>query len=155
MKKIAKFILVFSMTALTWGAAIGAEMAEKSNMAMNDTGKERNVGPRFKPSAKRVTAARGETVFVEHCANCHGIQGKGDGPRSAFFDPGAQYFPDLTVAEYLKGRDKELLVSIRDGLARLPEPAVIMPQFKYILSEDEIRSVLAYIKTLPGKQGKR
>lgn len=150
MKKIVKHTLIFSVAALSWGTANGAEMANKSNMARNDTGIEKNIGPRFKSSAQGVTVARGERVYVEHCANCHGIQGKGDGPRSAFFHPEAQYFPDLTVAEYLKGRDKELLASIREGLARLPEPAVIMPQFKYILSEDEIRSVLAYVKTLPG-----
>ncbi len=155
MKIIVKFTLIFSVAALSWGIANGAEMAKKSNMAMNDSGKERNIGPRFKPSAQGVTVARGEKVYVEQCANCHGMQGKGDGPRSAYFNPDAQYFPDLTVAEYMKGRDKELLVSIREGLARLPEPAVIMPQFKYILSEDEIRSLLAYVKTLPDKGGKR
>jgi mono/diheme cytochrome c family protein len=41
------------------------------------------------------------------------------------------------------------LESIREGLRRFPEPAYVMPQFKYILSEDEIQSVLLYVKTLP------
>jgi mono/diheme cytochrome c family protein len=58
------------------------------------------------------------------------------------------------VADYLKGRDEQILESIRQGLSRLPEPAYVMPQFKYILSEEEIRSVLAYVKTLPAKAKK-
>jgi mono/diheme cytochrome c family protein len=54
----------------------------------------------------------------------------------------------------MNGRDKELLGSIREGLRRLPEPAYVMPQFKYILSDEEIQSVLAYVKTLSGKAKK-
>ncbi|MBZ0094217.1 MAG: c-type cytochrome [Sulfuricella sp.] len=107
--------------------------------------------PHFKPTGKPVTAARGENVFVDHCAICHGLRGKGDGPRSAFFQPGVQYIPDLTLAAFLQGRDQQLLESIRQGLRRFPEPAYVMPQFKYILSDEEIRSALAYVKTLPGK----
>jgi mono/diheme cytochrome c family protein len=107
--------------------------------------------PKFRLTGEKVSATRGESIFVEHCAICHGIHGKGDGPRSAFFNPAIQYFPDLTIADYIKGRDKELLESVRDGLARLPEPAITMPPYRYILSEEELKSVVAYIKTLPGK----
>ncbi len=60
----------------------------------------------------------------------------------------------MTLAAVMNGRDKELLGSIREGLRRLPEPAYVMPQFKYILSDEEIQSVLAYVKTLPGKARK-
>jgi len=105
--------------------------------------------PHFHTSGKPISAARGEQVFVDHCALCHGLHGKGDGPRSAFFQPGVQYIADLSQAAVLKGRDVEALKSIREGLQRFPEPAYVMPQFKYILSEEEIRSAFAYVKTLP------
>lgn len=111
--------------------------------------------PHFKSTGKPVSVVRGEAVFIDHCALCHGIHGKGDGPRSAFFIPGGQYIPDMTIAQVLAGRDKELIENIREGLHRLPEPSYVMPQFKYILSDEEIRSALAYIKTLPAKAGKR
>lgn len=111
--------------------------------------------PHFKPTGKPVSAARGEAVFLDHCALCHGIHGKGDGPRSAFFVPGGQYIPDMTVAAVTTGRDKELLENIREGLHRLPEPSYVMPQFKYILSDEEIRSVLAYVKTFPSQSRKK
>jgi mono/diheme cytochrome c family protein len=131
------------------GTAFATEMQQSpKKMAMSGTSAEMSH-PHFKSTGTPVSAARGETIFVDHCALCHGLHGKGDGPRSAFFQPGVQYIPDLTLAEFLKGRDKELMQSIREGLRRLPEPAYVMPQFKYILSDEEIRSVLAYVKTLP------
>ena len=106
------------------------------------------MSPHFKPTGKPVSAARGETIFVDHCALCHGLHGRGDGPRSAFFQTGVQFIPDFATPGYLTGRDDQLLQSVREGLARLPEPAILMPQFKYILSDDEIRSVLVYLKSL-------
>lgn len=106
------------------------------------------VGPR-KPG-QGVSVARGEQVFVELCALCHGMKGKGDGPRSTYF-PEGQYIPDLTSPGFVEGRDAELLDNIRQGLHRLDEPLLAMPQFKYILADDDIKSVLAYVKTLSGK----
>lgn len=102
-------------------------------------------GPRFTPTVKP-SVAHGEKVFVEYCAVCHGLHGKGDGPRSAFFGD-SQYIPDLTTEGFLVGRDDELKESIRNGLARFDEPAIVMPQFKYILGAVEIDSVVAYVKT--------
>lgn len=93
-----------------------------------------------------VSVKRGEKIFVEYCAVCHGMGGKGDGPRAAFFAD-TQYIPDLTADGFLEDRDEELLNGIREGLNRFDEPAIIMPQFKNILSENDIRSALAYIKT--------
>lgn len=103
-------------------------------------------GPRFTPTVKP-SLAHGEKIFVEYCAVCHGLHGKGDGPRSAFFGE-SQYIPDLTTEGFLVGRDEELKENIRNGLARIDEPAIVMPQFKYILGAVEIDSVLAYVKTL-------
>lgn len=148
MRALMKIGLVFGLSVLPLSNVLGSEMHKSGNLAVHSAGNEAMAGPRFRPVSKQISTARGERVFVEHCANCHGMQGKGDGPRSAYFNPDAQYFPDLSIAEYVNGRDKELLASIRDGLARLPEPAIIMPQFKYILSEYEIRSALMYIKSL-------
>lgn len=104
------------------------------------------VGPRFAPTAKP-GVAHGEKIFVEYCAVCHGLHGKGDGPRSAFFGE-SQYIPDLTLEGFLTGRDGELKENIRNGLARFDEPAIVMPQFKYILGAADIDSVVAYVKTL-------
>lgn len=155
MKPVFVLSLVAGMAAVLAAPIAAAEMKEspKKVMAKADKG-EMMVKPHFKPSGMRVSAKRGEKIFGDHCALCHGLFGKGDGPRSAFFQPGVQYIADLSNADVTKGRDAQLLESIREGLSRLPEPAYVMPQFKYILSEDEIRSALAYVKTLPALEAK-
>lgn len=104
--------------------------------------------PHYKPTGLPASAERGATVFNDHCALCHGLFGKGDGPRSAFFRPGVQYIIDLSNADLTTGRDDQLRQSIREGVSRLPQPAYVMPQFKYILSDEEIESVFLYVKTL-------
>jgi mono/diheme cytochrome c family protein len=106
--------------------------------------------PRKPSSSKEVSAARGQHVYVELCATCHGIKGKGDGPRSTFF-PEGQYIPNLSDPGIVNGRDDEITENIREGLRRFDEEFITMPQFKYILSNDDIKSALAYIKTLSSK----
>lgn len=150
MKAAAYWVLA----ALLPGAASLSPAAAENMRGMEPQAGKMAV-PHYQPSGKPVSATRGESVFIDHCALCHGLHGKGDGPRSAFFQPGVQYIPDLTKAEFLRGRDAELLASIREGQRRLPEPAYVMPQFKYILSEEEIRSVFSYIKTLPALASKK
>jgi mono/diheme cytochrome c family protein len=135
------------MTVLMTNPLAAAEM--KGNQKVNLWGEAPT--PHFKASGKPVSAARGAQVYEDHCALCHGLEGKGDGPRSAFFQSGQQYIADLSNADFVNGRDAQLLHSIREGLQRFPEPSYVMPQFKYILSDEEIRSALAYIKTLPRK----
>lgn len=33
------------------------------------------------------SALTGKTIFAEHCASCHGADGKGDGPKAAGMQP--------------------------------------------------------------------
>lgn len=149
-------LLVAAAAAGLSSAALAVpEMKEAGKAAAMRGAPAETPKPHYRPTGKPVSAARGEAIFLDHCAICHGLHGKGDGPRSAFFQPGVQYIPDLTAAGFLKGRDEVLLASIRDGLRRLPEPAYVMPQFKYILSDEEIRSVLAYVKSLPATTARR
>ena len=147
---VAAIAMVFAMpsvanaasSALTGGP--GATLTKTATPRVGPSA----PGPHFAPTGKAPSAARGESVFIDHCAICHGLHGRGDGPRSAFFQPGSQFIPDFASPGYLVGRDADVLQSIRQGLARLPEPAIVMPQFKYILSDEEIRSVLMYAKSL-------
>ncbi len=137
------------------GTTLAAENKDDMKTATRVSMRSDDVKPHFKPTGRPVSAARGEAIFLDHCALCHGIHGKGDGPRSAFFVPEGQYIPDMSIPEVLAGRDKQLLENIREGLHRLPEPSYVMPQFKYILSDEEIRSVLAYVKTFPSQSRKK
>ncbi len=156
MKTISALFLAAGMAGLPALSQAAGEMGDtaKKVSAMPTRGAEM-ARPHFKATGKPVSAARGEVVYIDHCAVCHGLHGKGDGPRSAFFVPGQQYIADLSNAQFVRGRDDQLLNSIREGLNRYPEPAYAMPQFKYILSDEEIRSVLVYVKTLPSHSTKK
>jgi mono/diheme cytochrome c family protein len=155
MKTFHLLPLLAALVAVFAGPSRAAENKDEMKAAPKVGMRSESATPHFKPTGKPVSAARGEAIFMDHCALCHGIHGKGDGPRSAFFVPGGQYIPDMSVAQVLAGRDKQLIENIREGLHRLPEPAYVMPQFKYILSDEEIRSALAYVKTFPAQAARK
>jgi high-affinity iron transporter len=47
----------------------------------------------------RPSAARGEGIYLEHCATCHGVTGRADTPRAATFTPRPTNFLDPDVGE--------------------------------------------------------
>ena len=155
MKALLALPLAFAISTLILAPSAMAQtkgVSKKPTIEANAWGELPT--PHHRDSGMSVNAKRGESVFTDHCALCHGLSGKGDGPRSAFFVPGQQYIADLSNADFIMGHDEQFLTSIREGLRRFPEPAYVMPQFKYILSDEEIRSALAYIKTLPSRSKK-
>ena len=48
-----------------------------------------SVAPRQAPDLRR-----GETLFLQYCAACHGMQGRGDGPLAKGMDPAPRNFHD-------------------------------------------------------------
>jgi mono/diheme cytochrome c family protein len=91
--------------------------------------------------------SRGKQVYDGHCVECHGPEGKGDGPASFLMTPHPR---DFTQGRY-KIRstesgsvptDDDLLRSVRQGLY-----ASAMPAWQKILPDDDIQAVVAYVKT--------
>ena len=86
-----------------------------------------------------VGAALGQTVYAQRCALCHGEGGKGDGPAGRALDPPPR---DHTDKEYMDTlSDEELHEVIAEGKGA-------MPPHKEILSEDELTSVIMFVRTL-------
>jgi mono/diheme cytochrome c family protein len=89
--------------------------------------------------------AAGQAVFKARCANCHGTTGAGDGPAGKVLKDKPQ---DWTKGEGLKGlTDQQLYDSIKKGGKAIGKSPVMIA-FPG-LSDAEIWSVIAYIKTLP------
>lgn len=92
------------------------------------------------PRTEQGDPERGKPIFDQRCAVCHGPQGRGDGPEAPFLSPRPASL--ISAATSVK-TDVELLKSIANG-----KPRTAMPAWKDVLSEQERRDVLAYIRSL-------
>ena len=76
--------------------------------------------------------------YKNQCATCHGPDGKGN--------PAMKNVPDFSSAEWQKARtDNDLGNAIKKG--RMPG----MPAFESRLNEDQIRSLVSYIRSIAKK----
>ena len=75
-------------------------------------------------------ASKGHEVFMQKCMGCHGESGVGKLPDQPNFKKGDAFFKS----------DSALIDIIREGKG-------VMPSFNGILSEEDIRNVVVYIKT--------
>jgi cytochrome c6 len=73
----------------------------------------------------------GGKLYQSHCLNCHGASGAGEIPN----------IPDFSRGESLLQPDNTLLETIKSGKG-------MMPAFRGIFTDDEIRDVIAYVRTL-------
>jgi mono/diheme cytochrome c family protein len=94
------------------------------------------------PVPKRATPA--QRLYLTHCATCHGANGEGSWRATIFLmRPGN--LADPRVMDSLS--DEYLFLLIRNGGAALGKPG--MPAFGYHLTDDEIRELIRYLRTLP------
>ena len=81
-------------------------------------------------------AARGKDIYGSACLRCHGAEGKGTG------------FTNVKLAEVAGNlNEQELLTFIRGGNLGLR-----MPPFEKTFSEDQLKDVIAFIRTWETKQ---
>jgi cbb3-type cytochrome c oxidase subunit III len=87
--------------------------------------------------------SQGESLYVENCADCHGMDGRGNTARSM-----GQPYADLTDDNWKNGGDDSSLAnSIGEGSFGL------MPSFQEKLNEQQIRALVAYIRVLHKRAG--
>jgi mono/diheme cytochrome c family protein len=80
-------------------------------------------------------------IYLDHCANCHGDTGKGDGSDAMMYDPAPA---DLTDAARLgKITDGEIYYQITEG--RKP-----MPSFKKRLTEGQRWQLVLLVRSFAG-----
>jgi cytochrome c6 len=86
--------------------------------------------------------ADGAEVYAQKCKMCHGADGKGHTKIGA-----KNHIKDLTDAAYQKTfSDSEAIKVLTDGM--IVDGAKKMNPFNEKLSGDEIKSVVAYVRTL-------
>lgn len=82
----------------------------------------------------------GRQLYVTHCAACHGILGRGDGPRSVALSPRPTDLTTHMVAG--KHTDEQTYLTISNGRS-----GTAMPAWGGTLSEQAIWQLTAYIRT--------
>jgi mono/diheme cytochrome c family protein len=85
-------------------------------------------------------AERGKMIYESRCVECHGSEGRGDGEKAPFLSPRPG---SLVSAATSAKSDRDLLRTIENG-----KPRTAMPAWRDILTEEEIREVLKYVRSL-------
>jgi mono/diheme cytochrome c family protein len=84
--------------------------------------------------------ARGQVLYDEHCARCHGLTGRGDGPDAARLTvPPANFHTARSKAK----TDFELLTSISYGIAFSP-----MHAWRGKVTDEELLELVRYLREL-------
>jgi mono/diheme cytochrome c family protein len=87
-------------------------------------------------------ASAGQRLYYAFCAECHGVDGRGSWRAALFLlRPG-----DLTDASMRAHSDTYLFDIIKHGGAAIGRPG--MPAFGAQLSDDDIKAVVGYVRTL-------
>lgn len=81
----------------------------------------------------------GASLFQSRCAMCHGADGRGNTPAGKAFKA-----PDFHDSEVIKMTDAELETIIGKGKGK-------MPAYENRLSGNQIKGLVAYIRTLQSK----
>jgi len=88
---------------------------------------------------------QGKKLYELYCATCHGQSGKGDGAAAAALNPKPRDHTDKAYMSTLS--DDDMLKVVKNGGASIGK-SPIMPPWGATLKDDQIKDVIAYIRTL-------
>lgn len=104
----------------------------------------------LRPSPVPSDAPPAHRAYLRHCAECHGPDGRGSlRARLFMINPGNLADP-RTLAT---ATDEYLFTVIKEGGASVGMPG--MPAFGFHLSDEEIRTLIGYLRSLSGSSGPR
>ncbi len=126
-------LFVLSLVLAVWAAAHG----KQSWPAPEEAKKLKNSVP-----ATEASLAAAKAIYMDKCAQCHGGEGKGDGPEAATYDVKPADFTDAHMLGEMT--DREIFWKISEG--RRP-----MPTFKKQLTEEQRWQLVNYLRTLAPK----
>jgi len=90
-----------------------------------------------------VTAGRG--LYQQYCSICHGPQGKGDGPAATAMTPKPR---DHTDGHYMNALSDAHLTRVITEAGAAVQCSPLMPPWQGTLTTQQMRDVIAYLRTL-------
>jgi mono/diheme cytochrome c family protein len=92
-------------------------------------------------------ASRGERLYYAYCVECHGRDGHGSWRAALFLLRPGNLADRQRMASHT---DQYLFDIIKHGGAPFGRPG--MPAFGYHLSDDDLRTLVAHLRTLSGER---
>jgi mono/diheme cytochrome c family protein len=96
------------------------------------------------------TATGAQRVYLTHCASCHGADGHGSWRATLFLLRPGNLADEAAVGALT---DDYLFALIKHGGGSLGKPG--MPAFGFHLSDEQIRALVSYVRTLPERAPSR
>lgn len=120
-------LLIFLVLSWFWAAAVVGASSETEKMSP--------------------LASQGRPLFLDYCAACHGVSGDGDGYNAEQLDKEPA---ELSSKKFItKKKDSQIYRVIKFG-GQGVKKSQLMPVYGYTLSEEEIWSLVAYVRHLAG-----
>ena len=114
--------------------ALAGVMAVVALLGVGGAGCDGNVGDSL-PNTGTGGIQRGEQLYVEHCASCHGVDGEGAGG-----------YPSLITPHIAQQSAGKLFVLIKSGTGgAMPAFGTAMDD---AMDDAEIMDVIAYLRTM-------
>jgi mono/diheme cytochrome c family protein len=136
--------------AASLGLAAGHAVAQNDQTPSDQTQSDQApAGPAHDPALRDIDhftggdPQHGNQLFQRYCRGCHGPDGRGEGMT---FQP---HINNLTRKDYIEFiPDGFLYTVITEGGAAVGKSG-FMPSWKSTLSDQDIKDVIAFIRTLP------
>jgi mono/diheme cytochrome c family protein len=92
-----------------------------------------------------LAAEKTAILFQELCSVCHGVGGKGDGPSAQGLEPKPA---DFSNCQLMAKDSDEVLLKIIKGGGQSVGRSTVMPAWGDALSEQQIRELVKFIRSL-------
>ena len=127
-----------------WKRAVRAGLCSAALLLAQGLAPHVAGGQTGKPAAD---ASPGKSIYESKCVQCHGKDGKGNGPAAAFLNPRPRDFTEgkfkfRSTESGSIPTDEDLLITVRNGLH-----ATAMPDWKPFVGDDSLKAVVAYVKS--------